>query len=77
MIQTIPRTIVYDMETGTHLLQWPVEEVEKLRLGSTKFSNITVAPGSVVPLDVGKAAQVSQIKTKIYFMRIYVCFFYV
>jgi beta-fructofuranosidase len=53
------------MKTGTHLLQWPVEDVESLRLSSSVFSGVTVAPGSVVPLDVGKATQVSQISTKI------------
>ncbi|KAJ4759525.1 Beta-fructofuranosidase 1 [Rhynchospora pubera] len=56
-LQTVPRTVVYDMKTGTHLLQWPVKEVESLRLSSITFSGVSLAPGSVIPLDVGKATQ--------------------
>ncbi|XWS47661.1 hypothetical protein CRYUN_Cryun13aG0003400 [Craigia yunnanensis] len=56
-LQTIPRTVLYDNKTGTHLLQWPVEEVESLRLNSTVFKDVLVEPGSVVPLDIGTATQ--------------------
>lgn len=47
-----------DKKTGTNLLQWPVEEMESLRLNSKEFNNVEVKPGSVVPLDVGTATQV-------------------
>ena len=50
---------MYDKKTGTNLLQWPVEEVEKLRLNGKSFDGVEVKPGSVIPLDVGSAAQVS------------------
>ncbi|XVF51681.1 hypothetical protein PTKIN_Ptkin04bG0204100 [Pterospermum kingtungense] len=56
-VQSIPRTILFDQKTGTHLLQWPVEEIDRLRLGSNEFNRVTVQPGSVVPLDVGPATQ--------------------
>ncbi|KAJ3680370.1 hypothetical protein LUZ60_016648 [Juncus effusus] len=56
-LQTVPRTVVYDKKTGTNLIQWPVEEVETLRLDATNFTNITISPGSVVPLDIGSATQ--------------------
>ncbi|XVE63897.1 hypothetical protein DITRI_Ditri07aG0058100 [Diplodiscus trichospermus] len=56
-LQTIPRTVVYDKKTGTHILQWPVEEVESLRLNSTVFKEVLVEAGSVVPLDIGTATQ--------------------
>ncbi|XP_042389092.1 beta-fructofuranosidase 1-like [Zingiber officinale] len=56
-LQGIPRTVVFDRKTGSNLLQWPVEEVEKLRVDGKEFANITVAAGAVVPLDVGKATQ--------------------
>ncbi|XP_064947576.1 beta-fructofuranosidase 1-like [Musa acuminata AAA Group] len=56
-IQAIPRTVVFDVKTGGNLIQWPVEEVESLRMSSRNFSGITVAPGSVIPLDVGSATQ--------------------
>ncbi|KAL5551113.1 hypothetical protein UlMin_001289 [Ulmus minor] len=56
-LQGVPRTVVLDRKTKTNLLQWPVEEVESLRLSSTSFSNLQVKAGSVVPLDVGTATQ--------------------
>nr|BAP47496.1 invertase [Gentiana triflora] len=56
-VQTIPRTVVFDKETGTNILQWPVEEMESLRQGGNEFNNVKLPPGSVVPLDVGSGAQ--------------------
>jgi len=49
---------VFDKKTRTHLLQWPVEEIESLRLRSYEFEEVVVKPGSVVPLDIGSATQV-------------------
>ncbi|XVF52666.1 hypothetical protein PTKIN_Ptkin05aG0036800 [Pterospermum kingtungense] len=56
-LQSIPRTILFDDKTGTNLLQWPVEEVESLRLKRSEFNRVTVKAGSVVPLDVGSTSQ--------------------
>lgn len=56
-LQTIPRTVVFDEKTGSNVLQWPVEEVESLRLSSAEFEGVVVKPGSVVPLDIGPATQ--------------------
>ncbi|CAK9181543.1 unnamed protein product [Ilex paraguariensis] len=56
-VQTIPRTVVFDKKTGTNLLQWPVEELESLRLGSHEFDEVDLHPGSVVPLVMGSATQ--------------------
>ncbi|KAJ7949578.1 acid beta-fructofuranosidase-like [Quillaja saponaria] len=56
-VQTIPRTVVLDSKTGTNVLQWPIEEIETLRLNSTEFEGVVVEPGSVVPLDIGTATQ--------------------
>jgi len=50
--------VTLDKKTGSSLLQWPVAEVERLRLGSDEFENLKVKPGSVVPLQIGTAAQV-------------------
>ncbi|KAF7815872.1 Acid beta-fructofuranosidase [Senna tora] len=54
---SIPRTVVLDKKTGTNLLQWPIEEMDKLRLRDNEFKNVNVNPGSVVPLDIGTANQ--------------------
>ncbi|XP_012090431.2 acid beta-fructofuranosidase 1, vacuolar [Jatropha curcas] len=56
-VQTIPRAVLFDNKTGTNLLQWPVEEIESLRLNSTDFEEIVVGPGSIVPLEIGVATQ--------------------
>ncbi|KAJ4822775.1 Beta-fructofuranosidase, soluble isoenzyme I [Turnera subulata] len=56
-VQTVPRNVLFDKKTGTHLLQWPVEEIESLRLNSSDFQEVLVEPGSVVPLDIGMATQ--------------------
>ncbi|CAM8993453.1 unnamed protein product [Rhodiola kirilowii] len=56
-VQSIPRVVIFDQKTGTNLLQWPVAEIESLRMNSSEFSNIVVGPGSVVPVDIGSATQ--------------------
>uniref|UniRef100_A0A0E0PC22 beta-fructofuranosidase n=1 Tax=Oryza rufipogon TaxID=4529 RepID=A0A0E0PC22_ORYRU len=56
-LQSIPRTVMLDTKTGSNLLQWPVVEVENLRMRGKSFDGLDVSPGSVVPLDVGKATQ--------------------
>ncbi|KAJ6388840.1 hypothetical protein OIU77_027236 [Salix suchowensis] len=56
-LQGIPRTVVLDTKTGSNLLQWPVEEVESLRLKSNDFNNMEVKAGSVVPLELDGATQ--------------------
>lgn len=58
MLQAIPRTVALDTKTGSNLLQWPVEEVDSLRLTSKEFEKIELKPGSVMPFDVGSATQV-------------------
>ncbi|PON89474.1 Glycoside hydrolase [Trema orientale] len=56
-VQTIPRSVLFDAKTGTNVLQWPVDEIESLRLSSSEFTDLVVEPGSVVPLDIGSATQ--------------------
>lgn len=51
--------MLFDNKTGTNILQWPVEEVESLRLNSTDFEGVVVEPGSVVELNIGTATQVN------------------
>ena len=49
--------MLLDTKTGSNLLQWPVEEVDSLRLTSKEFEKVEVRAGSVVPLDVVSATQ--------------------
>ncbi|XP_073055749.1 acid beta-fructofuranosidase 2, vacuolar-like [Primulina eburnea] len=51
-LQAIPRTILFDKKTGSNILQWPVKEVERLRLKKNVFDKVEVKAGSVVRLDV-------------------------
>lgn len=57
--KAIPRVVSFDVKTGSNLLQWPVNEVEKLRTSCEYFNNIELRAGSVVPLEVPSATQVS------------------
>ncbi|GAA0148394.1 hypothetical protein LIER_36715 [Lithospermum erythrorhizon] len=57
-LQTIPRTVVFDNKIGNNVLQWPVKEIESLRLGSTEFNDVKLQPGSVVPLKPDTSGQV-------------------
>ncbi|XP_047173586.1 acid beta-fructofuranosidase [Vigna umbellata] len=56
-VQSIPRTVRLDTKTGSNLLQWPVAEVESLRLRSDKFKSLKAKPGSVLSLDIETATQ--------------------
>ncbi|ONK59038.1 uncharacterized protein A4U43_C08F2330 [Asparagus officinalis] len=56
-LQGLPRTVLFDVKTGSNLLTWPAEEVESLRSSSKNFSNIAIAAGSTVHLDVEDANQ--------------------
>ena len=50
--------MLLDQKTGKNLVQWPVEELERLRNELYEFKGVEIAAGSVVPLDVGSATQV-------------------
>ena len=52
---------MFDHKTGSNLLQWPVEEVNKLRSNKTVFENLEVNGGAVVPLEIGLGSQVCTI----------------
>ncbi|KAJ1408413.1 Glycosyl hydrolase family 32, N-terminal [Sesbania bispinosa] len=54
----IPRTVKFDKKTSSNLLQWPVAEVESLRLRSDEFKDLKAKPGSVVSIDIETATQV-------------------
>ncbi|KAK6936317.1 Glycosyl hydrolase family 32, N-terminal [Dillenia turbinata] len=56
-VQSIPRIVIYDNKTGTNIIQWPIVEIECLRLNSTEFEDVELEPGSVVELDIGKSTQ--------------------
>ncbi|KAK7252667.1 hypothetical protein RIF29_36779 [Crotalaria pallida] len=56
-VQGIPRTVTLDKKTGSNLIQWPIEEVEKLRLRCNEFKDLNALPGSLVPLDTATNTQ--------------------
>ncbi|KAK4363475.1 hypothetical protein RND71_018716 [Anisodus tanguticus] len=56
-VQSIPRTVLYDKKTGTHLLQWPVKEIESLRAGDPIIKQVNLQPGSIELVHVDSAAQ--------------------
>uniref|UniRef100_A0ACD5XX68 Uncharacterized protein n=1 Tax=Avena sativa TaxID=4498 RepID=A0ACD5XX68_AVESA len=56
-LMSIPRTVELDEKTRTNLIQWPVEEIETLRINSTDLSGVTIDHGSVFPLPLRRATQ--------------------
>lgn len=59
-LQAIPRTVAFDIKTRENLLQWPVKEVEMLRMTQNALSlrNIDLRPNVVIPLPILHASQV-------------------
>ncbi|KAJ1692891.1 hypothetical protein LUZ63_009589 [Rhynchospora breviuscula] len=56
-LMSLPRTVLFDVKTKSNLLQWPVEEVDQLRLNSTTFTNLTIDTASYFRLSASRAAQ--------------------
>ncbi|GER34569.1 beta-fructofuranosidase [Striga asiatica] len=56
-LQAIPRTVVLDRKTGSNLILWPVEEVERLRQDKRTYDKIEAKPGSILSLDVRYSSQ--------------------
>ncbi|XP_044955906.1 sucrose:sucrose 1-fructosyltransferase-like [Hordeum vulgare subsp. vulgare] len=56
-LQSIPRTVELDEKTRANLIQWPVEELDTLRINTTDLSGITVGAGSVVSLPLHQTSQ--------------------
>ena len=56
-MQSIPRTLALDEKTRTNLIQWPVEEIETLRMNATDLAGITVGAGSITRLPLHQAHQ--------------------
>ncbi|KAK9077973.1 hypothetical protein SSX86_002030 [Deinandra increscens subsp. villosa] len=63
-ILNIPRTIVLDTKTKANLIQWPIEETEKLRSKKyDEFKDVELQPGSLIPLEIGTATQLDIVAT--------------
>ncbi|VAI68180.1 unnamed protein product [Triticum turgidum subsp. durum] len=45
-LQSIPRTVELDEKTRTNLIQWPVVEIETLRINSTDLGGTTIDTGT-------------------------------
>ncbi|KAK9103189.1 hypothetical protein Sjap_020443 [Stephania japonica] len=56
-LQSIPREVVFDTKTKSNLIQWPVGEVESLRMAKKEFNELEIKAGSVLPLEIGNATQ--------------------
>ncbi|KAK8963069.1 Beta-fructofuranosidase 1 [Platanthera guangdongensis] len=57
-VQTIPRTVLFDVETGSNLLLWPVEELDTLRFSGKNFTNLPLPAHTVKLLEFAETTQV-------------------
>ncbi|CAH1415639.1 unnamed protein product [Lactuca virosa] len=53
----VPRTIVLDKKTQSNIIQWPIEEINRLRKNLTVFKDVVLDVGSLVPLNLSSASQ--------------------
>lgn len=56
-VMAVPREVFFDNRTRTNLIQWPIQEIESLRMNKTVHKSVKLDAGSVLPIDVGNAAQ--------------------
>ncbi|PWA63097.1 glycosyl hydrolases family 32 protein [Artemisia annua] len=56
-LMAVPRTVALDPATGSNLIQWPIEEFDKLRSNLKEFNEVRLEPGSLIPLNVGPTSQ--------------------
>ncbi|KAJ7516157.1 hypothetical protein O6H91_22G045200 [Diphasiastrum complanatum] len=56
-VQTIPRTLVLDRQTGSNLLQWPIHELESLRGEKVVKQDLLLDGGAMVTVDGASGAQ--------------------
>ncbi|KAK1430549.1 hypothetical protein QVD17_13368 [Tagetes erecta] len=56
-LMAVPRTVALDPLTGSNLVQWPIEELDKIRSNLIEFNDVKLEPGSLVPLSVGPTSQ--------------------
>jgi beta-fructofuranosidase len=47
-IMGVPRTLTLDSQTGVHLIQWPIEEIESLRTSKVSQTDVNLDAGAVV-----------------------------
>ncbi|KAK7351277.1 hypothetical protein VNO77_10598 [Canavalia gladiata] len=56
-VQSIPRQVWLDNESGKQLIQWPIEEVEKLRGNKVSFNGEKLVSGSILEVSGITASQ--------------------
>jgi hypothetical protein len=58
--QGIPRTLTLDSKTGINLIQWPIEEVNALRMGQVSKTDVKLDVGAVVRVEGAVGGQVRE-----------------
>ncbi|KAH9313781.1 hypothetical protein KI387_022408, partial [Taxus chinensis] len=56
-LQAIPRSVWFDAKTKANIIQWPVEEIDDLRLDKLVLEDIVLSSGSVVEVNTPRASQ--------------------
>lgn len=58
-MQSIPRQVWLDNKSGNRLIQWPIEEVEKLRGKKVSMNGEKLVSGAILEVSGVTASQVS------------------
>ncbi|KAH9536138.1 hypothetical protein CY35_17G091200 [Sphagnum magellanicum] len=56
-VLAIPRTLALDSKTGINLIQWPIEEVNALRMGQVSKTDVKLDAGAVVQVEGAAGGQ--------------------
>ncbi len=59
LLQTIPQTVVVDSKTGLNIIQWPIEEVESLRISEQVQTGVKLDANAILKVDGATGSQVS------------------
>ncbi len=58
-MQTIPLTVAVDSKTGVDFINWPIEEVESLRISEQVQTGVKLDANAILKVDGATGSQVS------------------
>jgi len=59
VLQTIPRTVVVNSKIGVNFINWPIEEVESLRISEQVHTGVKLDANAILKVNGATWSQVS------------------